>query len=100
LEYFLLSPRAQYDIDDMKTGISDSGLNLTHGRFFTLMVPVAPLEEQRRLVGMIEEQLSRVDNALAIADELEARFASERRSILHAAFAGTLTAKWRETQNG
>ena len=100
LEYFLLSPRAQYDIDDMKTGISDSGLNLTHGRFFTLMVPVAPLAEQRRLVGMIEEQLSRVDNALAIADELEARFASERRSILHATFAGTLTAQWRETHNG
>ena len=100
LEYYLLSPRAQYDIDDMKTGISDSGLNLTHSRFFRLMVPIAPLTEQRRLVSIIEEQFSRIDNALAIADQLEARFDSERRSMLHAAFAGTLTAQWRESHHG
>jgi len=46
------------DIDRMKTGISDSGLNLTHDRFASLNVPVAPLNEQHRIVTKIEELLS------------------------------------------
>ena len=43
LELFLLSPVAQARIDKMKTGISDSGLNLTQGRFLQLRVPVRRL---------------------------------------------------------
>ena len=42
LEAFLLSKDAQDTIDRMKTGISESGLNLTHGRFKTLEVPIHP----------------------------------------------------------
>ncbi len=42
MEAYLRSPETQRLIDQMKTGISDSGLNLTHDRFFTLQVPVAP----------------------------------------------------------
>ena len=33
---YLLSPCAQIDIDRMKTGVSDSGLNLTQGGFLRL----------------------------------------------------------------
>jgi type I restriction enzyme, S subunit len=55
LESYLLSRDAKQAIDRMKTGISDSGLNLTHSRFAELFVPVAPLNEQRRIVGKIEE---------------------------------------------
>jgi type I restriction enzyme S subunit len=47
----------------MKTGISDSGLNLTHGRFVELPVPVPPLDEQRRIVELVEDQLFRLDAA-------------------------------------
>ncbi|MCX6406595.1 MAG: hypothetical protein NTV28_06730 [Propionibacteriales bacterium] len=49
----------------MKTGISDSGLNLTHGRFVTLPVPVPEIDEQRRIVGILEDHLSRLDAAEA-----------------------------------
>ena len=63
LELYLLSDEAQKRIDVMKTGISDSGLNLTHGRFVQLPVPVPPLEEQRRIVAILEDQLSRLDAA-------------------------------------
>ena len=63
LELFLLSDEAQKRIDEMKTGISDSGLNLTHGRFVQLPVPVPPLEEQRRIVTILEDHLSRLDAA-------------------------------------
>lgn len=63
LEYYLLSHEAQQLIDDMKTGISESGLNLTKDRFLGLAVPVAPLNEQRRIVEMLEDYLSRLDAA-------------------------------------
>ncbi len=63
LELYLLSEGVQKRIDEMKTGISDSGLNLTHGRFLELPVPVPPLEEQRRIVAILEDHLSRLDAA-------------------------------------
>lgn len=63
LELWLLSPEAQKRIDAMKTGISDSGLNLTHGRFVQLPVPVPPLVEQHRIVELLDDHLSRIDAA-------------------------------------
>ncbi|MBA3430760.1 MAG: restriction endonuclease subunit S [Actinobacteria bacterium] len=63
LELWLLSPVAQKRIDAMKTGISDSGLNLTHDRFVQLPVPVPPLDEQRRIVNLLDDHLSRLDAA-------------------------------------
>jgi type I restriction enzyme S subunit len=65
LEWYLLSPAAQADLDAMKTGISDSGLNLTRGRFLALAVPVPPLDDQRRIVEVLEGHLSRLDAACA-----------------------------------
>jgi len=61
LEYYLLSSGAQAEIDKMKTGISESGLNLTKNRFLALPVPIAPLVEQRRIVEILEGNLSRID---------------------------------------
>ena len=63
LELYLLSPGAQRQIDQMKTGISDSGLNLTKDRFLALPVPIAPIAEQRRIVDILEDHLSRLDAA-------------------------------------
>lgn len=65
LELWLLSPEAQAMIDKMKTGISDSGLNLTHDRFLALPVPVPPMPVQLQIVRFVEEQLSRIDAAHA-----------------------------------
>ncbi len=63
LEYYLLSAQGQTQIDGMKTGISDSGLNLTHSRFLKLEVPVAPLAEQERIADEVERRFSHVDAA-------------------------------------
>lgn len=49
-------------------------------------------EVQRRMVDEIEAQLSRHEAAATITDQLETRLASARRSLLHAAFTGGLSA--------
>lgn len=73
LEMWLLNPDTQKQIDGMKTGISDSGLNLTHGRFVRLPIPVPPLAEQYRILAMLEDQMSRVEVADATLRQARAR---------------------------
>ncbi|MGI8949653.1 MAG: hypothetical protein ACR2FV_17090 [Ornithinimicrobium sp.] len=63
LEHWLLSAEAQSLIDEMKTGISDSGLNLTQDRFLNLIVPVPPITEQEKIRELLEDCLSRLDAA-------------------------------------
>jgi len=91
LEGYLLSPEGQESIDKIKTGGSESGLNLTQGRFAALEVPVPPLAEQDRIVEVLEAQLSRLDAALEHVQTLREKAAQFRRSLLHAAFTGALT---------
>ena len=62
-------------------------------------VTVPPLEEQDRIVEILEDQLTRLDAALAVADAVEERSAALRRSLLHSAFTGRLTREWREAVN-
>lgn len=96
LEGFIRSHQAQRTIDSMKTGISDSGLNLTHGRFSELMVPFAPLPEQKRIVAKIEELFSELDNGISALKTAREQLKVYRQAVLKHAFEGKLTAKWRE----
>ena len=95
LEAFIRSHEAQLAIDSMKTGISDSGLNLTHGRFSELKIPLAPLNEQKRIVARIEELFSELDNGIAALKTAREQLKVYRQAILKHAFEGKLTAKWR-----
>ena len=61
IEAYLQGHSAWTDIDKMKTGVSDIGLNLTQSRFRRLTIPVAPLAQQERIVGAIAEHFSRLD---------------------------------------
>ncbi|MHB2028658.1 MAG: restriction endonuclease subunit S [Acidimicrobiales bacterium] len=98
LEGYLLAPTTQKAIDGLKTGISESGLNLTHARFFTLEVPTPPLAEQQRIVEILEEQFRRLDAALASIRTVQVKAKAFRQSLLQAAFSGELsvdgTAEW------
>lgn len=71
-------------------------LKLTQGSMSRIPVPIPPVPEQRRMVSRIESLFARLDEAKeklgAIADSFEAR----KAAILHKAFTGELTAKWRE----
>jgi len=77
-----------------------SGVTIKHfsqQKLRSVEVALPPLTEQERIVEILEEQFSRLDSALKVANQLESRIASERRSLLHSAFTGELTTKWRKT---
>ena len=54
------------------------------------VVPLPPLEEQRRIVAEVEERLSVIDAMRASIERAERRSATLRRSILERAFRGEL----------
>src|SRR5581483_10496604 len=65
-----------------------ASLNLTTLKSFP--VPAPPLDEQRRIVAEVEQQLSVVDAMAAEIDRALKRSAALRRSILERAFSGKL----------
>ncbi len=90
LEAFLQTEEAKNAIDRMKTGSSESGLNLTHERFRQLPVPVAPLDEQHRIVAEIEKQFTRLEAGVAALRRVQANLKRYRAAVLKAACEGRL----------
>lgn len=62
-------------------------------------IPLPPREEQERIVGHIESLFARLDEARQKAEAVRDSVALRRAAILHKAFTGELTAKWREEHN-
>ncbi|GEM_PF-3650427 len=88
VELFLLSQEAWKEIDKMKTGGSDSGLNLTHTRFKKLIIPIPPLLEQVAIVAKIEELLSDLENGKQQLQTAQQQLKVYRQSLLKWAFEG------------
>ena len=80
IEAYLQSHSAWTDIDEMKTGVSDSGLNLTQNRFRRLKIPLAPVAEQKRIITAIEEHFFRLDAVKTALDAARRRLDALRRS--------------------
>lgn len=58
-------------------------------------LPLAPLLEQSRIVAAIEQQFTRLDNAVASLQSAKRRVKQYRASLLKAAVEGELTKEWR-----
>jgi type I restriction enzyme S subunit len=91
---FLAYELQSIDMTAVITGTAQP--QITRTTLAPMSITVPPLAEQERIVEILEEQLSRLDAALAVADAIEKRSAALRRSLLHAAFTGRLTEQWRE----
>ena len=90
LESYLQTISVRNVIDSMKTGVSDSGLNLTQDRFRKLLIRVAPFKQQKLIVEEIEKQFSRLDEAVAALKRIEANLKRYKTSVLKEAVSG----KW------
>mgnify|MGYP000775067169 FL=1 len=58
--------------------------------------PIPPLAEQQRIVDRIESLFAKLDEAKEKAQAMVDSFETRKAAILHKAFTGELTAKWRE----
>ena len=58
-------------------------------------VPVPPIAEQQRIVDRIEYLFAKLDEAKEKAQSVLDSFETRKAAILHKAFTGELTAKWR-----
>lgn len=60
------------------------------------LFPVAPLNEQQRIVNRIESLFAKLDRAKELIENTLAQFEENKMAILHKAFTGELTVKWRK----
>lgn len=62
-------------------------------------IPLPPGEEQLRIINRIESLLTKLDEAKEKAQTVVDGFEDRKAAILHKAFTGELTKKWREENN-
>lgn len=84
-------------IDRINRAVNQVSLNQTMLK--TIPIPLPPLAEQQRIVDRIESLFERLDRAKELVQQALDSFENRRSAILHKAFTGELTAKWRE-KNG
>lgn len=60
-------------------------------------IPFPPLPEQQRIVDRIESLFAKLDEAKEKTQAVVDSFETRKAAILHKAFTGELTAKWRRT---
>ena len=64
-----------------------------------LKIPLPPINEQQRIVNRIESLFAKLDRAKELIENTLAQFEQNKMAILHKAFIGELTAKWRKENN-
>ena len=93
IEYYLKSYEYWKSISDSTAGIAIPNVNAS--KLSQLKIPVAPLNEQRRIVAKLEKLLQKVDACKERLDKIPTILKRFRQSILAAACSGRLTADWR-----
>ena len=71
-------------------------LELSGKAFGNLPIPIAPENEQRRIVSKIEELFSELDKGVESLEKAKEQLKLYRQAVLKHAFEGKLTAQWRE----
>jgi type I restriction enzyme S subunit len=93
LGYFFNSPAYKNVIAAKAIGVNIN--NLRRGDIEELQIPIAPINEQKRIVAEIEKQFSRLDEAVCNLKRVKANLKRYKASVLKAAVGGKLTEKWR-----
>lgn len=64
-----------------------------------ISIPLSPINEQQRIVNRIESLFTKLDRAKELIENTLAQFEQNKMAILHKAFTGELTVKWRKKNN-
>ncbi|MDQ1017279.1 restriction endonuclease subunit S [Streptomyces afghaniensis] len=94
LLYTLIAPQARAYAAERIRGVGRPRLGLNEIRRFP--VPVPPIDEQRRIVAALEEQLSRLDAAIASVCAAKMETVRLLQSIYDDAASGRVADAWRD----
>ena len=100
MTFFRFYLETKFVIDKMKKeakGSTQKFVSLKYLRNFPICYP--SLEEQQRIVNRIESLFAKLDRAKELIENTLAQFEQNKMAILHKAFTGELTAKWRIENN-
>lgn len=91
------------NIIERQQNIAENGSaqpNLSAASVLNYKIPVPPLQEQQRIVARIESLFAKLDEVKEKAQAVVDGYEDRKEAILHKAFTGELTAKWREENDG
>lgn len=100
MTFFRFYLETKFIIDKMKKeakGSTQKFVSLKYLRNFPICYP--SLEEQQRIVNRIESLFVKLDRAKELIENTLAQFEQNKMAILHKAFTGELTVKWRKENN-
>jgi type I restriction enzyme S subunit len=80
-------------LSEMKTGISDSGVNLTQSRFRQLRIPLPPMALQEKIVAEVQRRVSVIEAVELEVEHGLKRGVRLRQAILKRAFEGKLVSQ-------
>ncbi len=84
-------------INELKEKSSATTISIVNkSKMESNIVPIAPLEEQERIVEQIERLFAKLDEVSEKVQEILNCYEVRKLSILHKAFTGKLTRNWRE----
>ena len=87
LRYFIETKKEIYKTNKQGSAIP----HLNKKLFNEMLFPLPPLDEQQRIVDIIESLFSKLDKAKALAQNIIDNYGLRRSAILHKAFTGELT---------
>lgn len=93
MESYLNSTEFSKKIESLKTGISDSGVNITQPGLLGICIPMPHIDEQKEIAKVLSARLSIVDKIEADLQTNLKKSEALRQSILKKAFAGQLVAQ-------
>ena len=94
LMWFLTSDFAQGQIKDLTKSTTQPKLALF--RIEKIPIPLPTLDEQQRIVSLLDELFADLDEAKALAQSVVDGSKLRRAAILHKAFTGELSRLWRD----
>lgn len=97
LMYLINSPEIRTQISSLQSGSTRK--RISRKNLATVALPIAPLNEQRRIVARIEELFSELDKGVESLKTARSQLKIYRQAVLKHAFEGKLTAQWREGNN-
>ena len=92
---WIRGPEVQQKIEDLATGTTNQ-IELNRSTIASTLIPIAPVNEQRRIAAKLDSTLAAVEACRKRLDGVAVILKRFRQAVLAAATSGELTREWRE----